>query len=157
MWRRHALDGVRYHRTWTYRRGFPGEQLTVRIEVENRKLLPISWLRVVDNWPQAAGPADNSILRASHLPEMGELINLYSLRWYQRIERQYLLTLRQRGTFLVGPAEASFGRFVRHVRNQPGHRQRGQSRRFPGTAATEFLPTTHSGPFWRTPVGSPPV
>ncbi len=109
QWRRHALDGVHYRRFWTYRRGFPGEQLTVRIEVENRKLLPVSWLRVVDNWPQAAGPADDSILRASHLPEMGELINLYSLRWFQRIERQYQLTLRQRGTFLVGPAEVFSG------------------------------------------------
>ena len=108
-WRRHSLDRVRYHRCWTYRRGFPGEQLSVKVEVENRKLLPISWLNAVDLWPLNVAPTDESILAPSHLEDSGELVNLYSLRWFQRIERLYQLTLRRRGVYLIGPVELSSG------------------------------------------------
>jgi uncharacterized protein (DUF58 family) len=109
VWKRHALDQVYYWRRWTYRRGFPGEQLPVRIEVENRKLLPISWLSSVDMWPWNVGPSDEKILGPSHLENSGELVNLYSLRWYQRIERQYQLMLRKRGVYLLGPVELRSG------------------------------------------------
>ncbi len=108
-WRRHALDQVTYIRRWTYRRGFPGEQLTVKLEVENRKLLPVSWLNSVDLWPLDVGPTDPAILGPSHLQESGEMVNLYSLRWFQRIERLYQLTLRRRGVYLIGPVELSSG------------------------------------------------
>jgi uncharacterized protein (DUF58 family) len=109
QWRRHALDLVHYTRRWVYRRGFPGEHLDVRITVENRKILPVSWLRIVDTWPRAVGPADETILSPSHMEEMGELVNIYSLRWRQRIERLYQLTLRQRGIYLIGPADLTSG------------------------------------------------
>src|SRR5512135_1994809 len=65
-WKKHALVGVIYHRKWRYRRGFPGERLTVQVEVTNRKLLPISWLRVIDPWPLAVGTEDEGILAPSH-------------------------------------------------------------------------------------------
>ncbi len=109
FWRRHALERVNYRRKWTYRRGFPQEQLTVHVEIENRKLLPVSWVRATDTWPEAVGPADETILSPSHIEATGELINLYSLRWFQRIERLYLLTLRKRGLYRIGPAVLESG------------------------------------------------
>ncbi len=36
--------------------GFPGESIPVKIEIENRKFLPLTWLRTVDPWPKAVGP-----------------------------------------------------------------------------------------------------
>lgn len=108
-WRRHALDHVSYRRWWVYRRGFPGEHLSVKIEIDNHKILPLSWLRVTDRWPLAVGPSDPTVLSASHLEESGELIALYSLRWFQRIERLHQLSLRSRGIFLVGPVEIESG------------------------------------------------
>lgn len=108
-WRRHALRGVRYHRRWTYRRGFPGESIPVRIETENRKLLPLTWLKVIDPWPLAVGPVDESILGPSHIETQGELVNLYSLRWYEKNTRSYDLLLRQRGVYPVGPAQLTSG------------------------------------------------
>ena len=57
-WQRRSLDGVSYVRRPYYRRGFPGEETNLRLEVENRKLLPISWLRTQDPWPKAIGPDD---------------------------------------------------------------------------------------------------
>ncbi len=103
-WRRHALDHLTYRRRWHYRRGFPGEKLEVRIEVDNRKLLPISWLRVSDPWPLAVAPIDRSNLGPSHIPDTGMLMNLYSLRWFEHINRNFTLLLKQRGVYPVGPA-----------------------------------------------------
>ena len=104
LWGSHALDQVIYHRHWRYRRGFPGEQFPVKIEVENRKLLPVSWLHILDPWPMAVGPSDPSILAPSHIRNQGLLATLCSLRWHERIIRSYDLLLHQRGVYPVGPA-----------------------------------------------------
>ena len=82
-WRWHSLDGVRYERKPYYRRAFPGEVVPLTLEIENRKLLPLSWLRVEDPWPIAVGPEDEQMLAPSHLPEYGNLTNVFSLHWLQ--------------------------------------------------------------------------
>lgn len=102
-WRAHSLDNIRYQRHWHYTRAFPGEHSAVRIEVENHKLLPVSWLRAMDNWPKVVAPEDDSDLGASHLRGQVLLTNLYSLRWYEKSMRSYDLLFRQRGIYPVGP------------------------------------------------------
>jgi uncharacterized protein (DUF58 family) len=108
-WNHYALEGITYQRRWRYRRGFPGEQFDMRIDIENNKLLPVSWMRVTDSWPQTVGPEDTSILAPSHIPNQGFLVSLYSLRWFQRATRQYTLLLRQRGLYRVGPYTLASG------------------------------------------------
>ncbi len=103
QWRRRALNRLAYSRRFRYTRGFPGEQTEVRITIENNKLLPVSWLRASDEWPEAVGPADTSILAPSHNPLHGFLVNLYSLRWHERIQRGYTLLFRKRGIYELGP------------------------------------------------------
>ncbi|MCE5207659.1 MAG: DUF58 domain-containing protein [Chloroflexi bacterium] len=109
LWSKHSLDNVYYRRRIHYRRGFPGEHTGLRIEVENRKRLPISWLRISDMWPLAAGPSDEKILKASHLPAFGRLINIFSLRSHEKITRNYDLEFRERGVYPIGPTEMASG------------------------------------------------
>lgn len=108
-WRAHALDDVFYRRRFHYTRGFPGETTEVAIEIENRKLLPLSWLRVQDRWPHAVGPRDENVLAPSHLPDEGLLVNLFSLRWFERTQRRYEIAFRKRGVYRVGPAKLQSG------------------------------------------------
>jgi uncharacterized protein (DUF58 family) len=108
-WQRHSLDGVVYRRRWHYLRCFPGEEDQVRIEVENRKALPVSWLRASDDWPKTVGPSDETVLAPSHIPAQGYLVNLFSLRWFERASRTYTLRFRQRGIYQVGPASLESG------------------------------------------------
>jgi uncharacterized protein (DUF58 family) len=103
-WTRRALTGVTYTRRLMYARGYPGETLPVTVEAENRKFLPVAWLRVLDNVAEAVGPQDERLLRPSHIPEIGLLVSLYSLRWWERDRRTYTLLLRRRGVFRLGPA-----------------------------------------------------
>jgi uncharacterized protein (DUF58 family) len=108
-WHSHALDHIAYLRVFHYRRGFPGEKILMQAEVENWKFLPVSWLRVQDFLPIAVGPQDESLLRPTPQPEVGQLISLFSLRWYERDRRRYTLLLRKRGLYRLGPARLSSG------------------------------------------------
>lgn len=108
-WQRRSLEQVFYNRKFIYRRGFPGEPLTLQLEVENRKFLPISWLRVFDPLPRLVGPSDENLLSPSHMPDIGTLLSLFSLRWYERDRRTYELLLRKRGIYKLGPARLESG------------------------------------------------
>jgi uncharacterized protein (DUF58 family) len=108
-WRERSLQGVSYKRIFHYSRGFPGEHINLQVEVENRKLLPISWLRIQDDWERAVGPEDEEILAPSHIQERGYLTNIFSLRWYEKARRSYDLLLRHRGIYAVGPARLDSG------------------------------------------------
>ncbi len=109
IWNYYALSRITYRRLWRYRRGFPGESLTVRILTANEKILPLPWLRTTDPWPLAVGPLDESLLSPSHIADQGNLVNLYSLRWFEKVERTVALQLRQRGIYDLGPTQLQSG------------------------------------------------
>ena len=108
-WRNHALDQVYYSRHFHYTRAFPGESFPVKIGIENRKLLPLTWLRIEDPWPRAVGPVDEEILAPSYNQDLGYLTHVSSLRWYERTRRRYDLVYRNRGIYPIGPAKVSSG------------------------------------------------
>ncbi len=109
LWSRGALNQVTYRRQFEHRRVFPGETVEVQIIVENRKLLPVGWLRVEDEWPLACAPAEEGRLDEAPTPEIGYLTNTYTLRWYQRVRRRLPVIARQRGIYTIGPAYALSG------------------------------------------------
>ncbi|MDD5368338.1 MAG: DUF58 domain-containing protein [Anaerolineaceae bacterium] len=108
-WQRHSLDQVVYQRRWHFSRGFPGEETTLKIQIQNNKLLPVSWLRVSDPWPRAVGPGDLSLLAPSHIADQGFLTHIFNLRWFEKASRKYTLRFRQRGYYPVGPPELASG------------------------------------------------
>jgi uncharacterized protein (DUF58 family) len=81
----------------------------VKIEIENRKLLPLTWLRAVDPWPKAVGPEDEEVLAPSFSPDLGFLTHVFSLRWYERSRRTYNLIFRKRGIYPLGPCKLTSG------------------------------------------------
>jgi uncharacterized protein (DUF58 family) len=109
LWTRYALERVSYRRRFHYSRGFPGETTLVTIEVENRKILPLSWLRAEDPWPLAAAPVNEQLLAPSHLQGSGQLVNVYNLRWFDRARRSVQIRFEQRGIYPVGPTHLESG------------------------------------------------
>jgi uncharacterized protein (DUF58 family) len=108
-WQEHSLNEVSYRRNFIYHRGYPGDELEMQAVVENRKFLPLPWLRVLDSMPKMVGPEDEALLRPGSIPEQGVLSILFSLRWYERDRRQYKLLLRKRGVYRLGPARLEAG------------------------------------------------
>ena len=109
LWRRQTLKNITYRRRWRFRRGFPGETTTVRIEVHNDKLLPLSWLRTMDRWPTATAPEDPAALAPSHIREEGTLVHQYSLNAYERVTRRHKIIFRKRGVYSLGPVRLESG------------------------------------------------
>jgi uncharacterized protein (DUF58 family) len=108
-WNDRALRDVTYRRRIARKRAFPGETVDIEVLVENAKLLPVPWLRVDDEWPLAAPPTDAQALGPSHVAEVGELTNVFALRWYERVRRHYTLQTGQRGVYGLGPTRLRSG------------------------------------------------
>ncbi len=108
-WSSQSLAGVTYQRKFHFTRGFSDEKIDLRLNVENKKFLPISWLRVQDLWHLAVAPEEDELLAPSHIQEHGLLTNIFSLRWYEKARRNYTLRLRKRGVYPLGPAKVDSG------------------------------------------------
>jgi uncharacterized protein (DUF58 family) len=114
LWNRYALRGITYQRRLSEKRAFVGEEVTLSIQVANRKLLPVAWLKVEDELPVDV-PLIGDRLAPSHKETIGYLVNLYSLRWHERVTRRFRLNCIQRGFYSLGPvrmeASDAFGLF----------------------------------------------
>jgi len=126
LWNRAALRSLSYQRRLHFRRAFPGEKVPLDIRVENRKLLPLAWLRTRDRWPMSIAPEDEASLAPSPVPGEGLLGMVLVMRGFERIRRHNELVFRKRGVYSVGPASASsgdpFGLFQREAIVQEAER-----------------------------------
>lgn len=109
LWSRLALEGVAYHRRLHFHKGFAGETTDCEITVENRKRLPLLWLRIRDEWPRSVAPTDEGLLSTSHREEVGIYTLMLPLRGRARTRRHFNVTFRRRGVYQIGPAEAVSG------------------------------------------------
>lgn len=50
LWGRFSLNGLDYRRQFSEQRAFRGEIVQLELEVHNHKLLPLTWLNIVDNF-----------------------------------------------------------------------------------------------------------
>ena len=108
LWLRVCLQGVTYRRRFGSVRLFHGESTELDIEIANAKPLPLAWLRAEDELPKVLA-IEPARLSASHRPGRQRLLNLLSLRWYERVTRHYHVTGVQRGAWAFGPARLLSG------------------------------------------------
>jgi uncharacterized protein (DUF58 family) len=108
VWGRYCLDGLAYRRGFS-RPAVPfGEEVMLTIEIVNRKPLPLAWLDIADEVPEAVQLVQGSF-RASWKPRRRTLPNLLALRWYERVTRRYRLRCVERGEHVFGPVELHSG------------------------------------------------
>ncbi|MCB9438182.1 MAG: DUF58 domain-containing protein [Anaerolineales bacterium] len=110
LWSRNVLVNVSYQRRIHHTHAFPGETTEVEIIVENRKLLPVTWLQISDGWPGHFAPTRTEIFTEDPGdPTHGQILNAYSLRWNERVRRRYELLAKKRGFYELGPAQLHSG------------------------------------------------
>lgn len=108
VWRRLALYRVEYRRDLSAGYVFPGDEVTLTMQIANRKLLPLArvdvhdaiapGLEVVGEQPTLFGPAG--------LPALARSVNL---GWYEAVSWHYRLRCPQRGLYRVGPVHLRSG------------------------------------------------
>ncbi|HHY57135.1 MAG TPA: DUF58 domain-containing protein [Chloroflexi bacterium] len=108
LWWRVCLVGVSYRRHFSQLRLFHGDEATFDVDLVNAKPLPLAWLRAEDELPKAL-TITPARLAPSHRAGRVRLINLVSLRWYERVTRHYRVRGVQRGAWAFGPARLLSG------------------------------------------------
>lgn len=108
LWTRYCLAGVSYRRQFGSKRLFYGEETDLWLEIANAKPLPLAWLRCEDEFPAELSPVNIRSVY-SHTAGRRHLINLLSLRWYERVSRRYRLRAQRRGTWVFGPVDIISG------------------------------------------------
>ncbi|MCK6564821.1 MAG: DUF58 domain-containing protein [Dehalococcoidia bacterium] len=102
-WGRRLFDGVHLRRTLGERRAFAGEEVPLRVDLENRKFLPLPWFE----WRLGIAdplPVEGESLAAAVVPGRSWIVRRGALGWWER--RTWAFTLRpaERGYHGVGPA-----------------------------------------------------
>ena len=109
LWNRYALRNLEYRRRFDRQRVFPGETVTMALELTNRKFLPLSWVRCEDEFPLSLDPAEISLTPHPSSENSGYLRSAFTVRWYQRVRRVYHLHCQSRGHYVVGPVKIESG------------------------------------------------
>ncbi len=107
-WARLALERVRFTHTLAADHVFAGEALEYRVQIENRKALPLAWLEVRTDFPEALPPDGHTLLPSGAL-RMAWLQRVTSVRWYERVEWRYQVPALRRGFYRIGPTRLRAG------------------------------------------------
>ena len=114
----YVLHRVIYQRSTNPRRAFIGETVEITLSVENRKLLPVGWIRLVDDWPEELSVEESDeeeqglFLPGHRDPTLSQRVllrNTFSLRWYERVRIRHQVLCEKRGYYRFGPAQAISG------------------------------------------------
>jgi uncharacterized protein (DUF58 family) len=106
LWSHLSLARISCRRQLSERRVFPGEKIKVKLQIANRKPLPLPWIQVDDEIPQALG--GNSILPGEK-PGCILIRRSAALLWYSSVKWRYELPCLKRGYYPLGPAVISSG------------------------------------------------
>lgn len=107
-WNRVALRGVRYARVLSETRAFQGEEITLRLEVHNGKLLPLTWLTVRDVFPSGL-PIDGKELPPNPATNLADFASFWMPGANQQVARTFRISCTQRGLYRFGPARVQTG------------------------------------------------
>jgi uncharacterized protein (DUF58 family) len=108
LWNRHSTRRIEYGRTFSEHRAFAGETIDLSLRVTNRKLLPVPWLKVQDEFPARLNVVDGTI-ESTVDPTINHLASVLSLRWYERVTWHYRVHCDKRGYYPVGPVHMQSG------------------------------------------------
>lgn len=107
-WNRVSLWRVTYERVLSEHRVFVGETVDLSVWINNRKFLPLTWVRVDDQFPSVLPPTTKP-LTPSHIPLVGYLTQRAALGGHERARWGYQLHCARRGYFTLGPARLKSG------------------------------------------------
>lgn len=109
VWKNLSLLGVTYERHFDRTRVFPGEPVEMTVEVNNHKVLPLTWLQFRDNLPVAPKLGDKITQIATEVSGKYKLQHTFSLNGREKIQRQTTLVFPKRGHYKLGPVSYQSG------------------------------------------------
>lgn len=103
LWNRSALNGVEYERSLSADRALPGDIVMLTISVTNRKVLPVPWLNLDDEFPDALDAVDRKTTISGTSGRRTMRLST-SIRPFERVTWRIPLRCLERGVHEFGPA-----------------------------------------------------
>lgn len=100
LYKRKIFENVAINRSFDQEGVFPGDKLVYEMSIENRKLLPLTWLSIDEKF--YSGIEFEVKTKVQELNE--EMYNhncMLTLLPYQKITRRYILTAKKRGYYQI--------------------------------------------------------
>jgi uncharacterized protein (DUF58 family) len=107
LWSRLSLKGVNCQHLLSEKRTFPGEYVELKLQLANRKLLPLPWIQVDDEVP--AGFLRGTSLVPGNRPGSVLLSKATALLWYTQASWRQRLYCHKRGYYTLGPVTITSG------------------------------------------------
>src|SRR6266568_3079690 len=106
LWYRQAMCHLVVHQHVNHHHVFFGEEVILSLSIENRKLLPLPWLKVED---KIIPPLAILSRKATRLQKIRKdiLVGTWMLWSFQRVTRHYRMQCQERGFHTFGPVELS--------------------------------------------------
>jgi len=105
----YVLEGLSFHRYFSKKLIEPGEEFFIEIVIENKKIIPVTFLQVVEELP---GALDYKF-KVDKVRTKNFLYHTmtFFILPFQRIRRKYLATCYKRGRYIFGNVELLGGDF----------------------------------------------
>jgi uncharacterized protein (DUF58 family) len=104
---KNATKHLSYSRRIEPCEAFVGDTVTLKIRIENRKPLPVFWLKCDDEVPGDGSLGGLSL--APYVPGRSVFSNTVHLRWFERVERTFEVSCVKRGVLKLGPVRLTAG------------------------------------------------
>lgn len=108
IWAHYCMQNLHYHRQLSEQRAIFGETITLSVQIDNAKLLPLPWLETQDSVPRDL-PIQGQELRSAYGSNVLMLECLFSPSWYERVTRRYTVLCNMRGIHAFGPVTLRSG------------------------------------------------
>ena len=102
LWYRFCLRELTIRRTCATNRIMVGDTIEMRLDVVNGKALPLPWIELADESPEAFVPVRRKVGQSIR-PNRVVLTHTLALWAYQRVRRRYTMRAHARGAYRFGP------------------------------------------------------
>ena len=116
-WNRLALEDLSYDMKVSHERVEVGETVPITVSLVNRKPVPLVWVKVEDEFPNAVKVVGGDVVQNANT-KIQSLRHLTSMGWYERIRWDYEVRCVKRGMYRMGPATLESGDPFGFVRTQ---------------------------------------
>ena len=138
LWARYALRRVVYAREVLAERVFPGEQVAMRVRVENNKFLPLAWIDIEDQIPDNLRIVERETM-PSGIPGMDVLRITTAMRWHERVSWTFHVECPLRGYYTFGPVALRSGDLFGFFTRREAHEHYAHLTVYPRVVALEEI------------------
>lgn len=100
FWNNHIFDKLTINRSFSQKKVYPGQEIFYQVEIENKKLLPIIWLKLTSSISSDIRFKDSKYIKST-AGYHTKFRDFFNIKWYEKVKRKYVVTPTRRGVLSI--------------------------------------------------------